>query len=70
MSGDDHDLREEIKRVRQENEELRRQVQAQTQQTVLMMQKISALQQALEGRLAAAAAVAASPPPMTTASLM
>jgi hypothetical protein len=46
--GDDSDLREEIKRVRQENEELRRQVQAQTQQTVIMMQKITALQQSLE----------------------
>jgi hypothetical protein len=54
------DLREEIKRVRQENEELRRQVQAQTQQTIVMMQKISQLQQALEARLpATAAAVAA-----------
>lgn len=37
------ELREEIKRVRQENEELRRQVEAQNQQTVLMMHKISQL---------------------------
>jgi hypothetical protein len=49
---EDSDLREEIKRVRQENEELRRQVQAQNQQTVVMMQKISQLQQALEHRMA------------------
>jgi hypothetical protein len=56
---DDSDLREEIKRVRHENEELRRQVQAQTQQTVVMMQKISALQQALESRITAPAATMA-----------
>ena len=37
------ELREEIKRVRQENEELRRQVEAQNQQTVIMMHKISQL---------------------------
>lgn len=63
---DDGDLREEIKRVRQENEELRRQVQAQTQQTVIMMQKITALQQALETRMPAAVPTA----PMTTATMI
>ncbi|KAL2266276.1 hypothetical protein VTJ83DRAFT_5628 [Remersonia thermophila] len=53
--ADDSDLREEIKRVRQENEELRRQVEAQTQRTADMMQKITALQQALEMRISPAA---------------
>lgn len=47
---EESDLREEIKRVLQENEELKRQVQAQNQKTAVMMQKISALQQALESR--------------------
>jgi len=41
------DLREEIKRVRAENAELRRQVDAQNQQTVAMMRQINQLQQAL-----------------------
>ncbi|KAL2017595.1 hypothetical protein VTK56DRAFT_1968 [Thermocarpiscus australiensis] len=59
--ADDADLREEIKRVRKENEELRRQVQAQTQQTVVMMQKISALQQALEERIAPPSSIATAP---------
>jgi hypothetical protein len=64
--GDDSDLREEIKRVRQENEELReelrRRMQEQTQQSAIMMEKIAALQQSLEGRgitQTAAAAVTA-----------
>jgi hypothetical protein len=48
---DDLDLREEIKRLRQENEELRRQVEAQNRQTVTMMQKIGQLQEALQSRL-------------------
>ncbi|KAK4122291.1 hypothetical protein N657DRAFT_576174 [Parathielavia appendiculata] len=70
-AGDDSDLREEIKRVRLENEELRRQVQAQTQQTVLMMQKITALQQSLEGRIPAAAMASAVPiAPMAAASMI
>ncbi|KAL2129607.1 hypothetical protein VTI74DRAFT_7541 [Chaetomium olivicolor] len=67
------DLREEIKRVRQENEELRRQVQAQNQQTVVMMQKITALQQALEARNAIATTLpvgAAPTAPMATASMI
>jgi len=42
------DLREEFKRVKQENDELRRQVQAQNQQTVLLLQKINTLQGALQ----------------------
>src|SRR4051812_18086366 len=39
-SSEGCDLREEVKRVRQENAELRRQVDAQNRQTVVMMQKI------------------------------
>ncbi|KXX73801.1 Cell wall transcription factor ACE2 [Madurella mycetomatis] len=62
---DESDLREEIKRVRLENEELRRQVQAQNQQTVVMMQKISALQQALESRMTPVPSV-----PMATAPMI
>jgi hypothetical protein len=46
--NDDGDLREEIKRVRQENDELRRQVEAQNRQTVAMMQQIAQLQEALQ----------------------
>ncbi len=49
--GDSGDLREEIKRVRQENQELREQIEAQTQQTVTMMQQIHQLQQALAPRI-------------------
>ncbi|KAK3299162.1 uncharacterized protein B0H64DRAFT_415546 [Chaetomium fimeti] len=64
--GADADMREEIKRVRQENEELRRQVQAQTQQTVIMMQKITALQQALETRMPSAVPTA----PMAAATMI
>jgi hypothetical protein len=45
---DEADLREEIKRVKQENEELRRQVEAQNRQTVAMMQQITQLQEALQ----------------------
>ncbi len=66
--ADDSDVREEIKRVRQENEELRRQVQAQTQQTVVMMQKISALQQALERQLSTTVTMPTAP--MATASMI
>lgn len=51
LPPEDGDVREELKRVRQENEELRQQVRAQNQQTVLMMQKISALE-ALQPRIA------------------
>ncbi|KAK4154601.1 hypothetical protein C8A00DRAFT_42671 [Chaetomidium leptoderma] len=65
--GDDSDMREEIKRVRQENEELRRQVQAQTQQTAIMMQKITGLQQALETRMSPVVVPTA---PMATASML
>ncbi|KAL2160615.1 hypothetical protein VTH06DRAFT_1303 [Thermothelomyces fergusii] len=65
-SESDGDLREEIKRVRQENEELRRQVEAQTQQTVIMMEKITALQQALETRMPTAVPTA----PMATATMI
>ncbi|KAK3946050.1 cell wall transcription factor ACE2 [Diplogelasinospora grovesii] len=43
------ELLQELKRVRQENEELRRQVEAQNMQTVAMMHKINALQAALQG---------------------
>jgi hypothetical protein len=64
--GDDSDLREEIKRVRQENDELRRQVQAQTQQTVIMMQKISDLQRTLESQMPTAVPTAA----MTTTTMI
>ncbi|KAK0728586.1 hypothetical protein B0T26DRAFT_640177 [Lasiosphaeria miniovina] len=53
------DLREEIKRVRLENEELRRQVDAQNRQTVSMMHKIAQLQEALQPRLAPQAPMAA-----------
>ncbi len=66
---DDSDVREEIKRVRQENEELRRQVQAQTQQTVVMMQKIAALQQALERQLSTTVTTIPTAP-MATASMI
>jgi hypothetical protein len=45
---DEVDLREEIKRVKKENEELRRQVEAQNRQTVAMMQQITQLQEALQ----------------------
>lgn len=61
------ELREEIKRVRQENEELRRQVGAQTQQTVIMMQKIAALQKALEAGIPGAITAVAPPSAMKTA---
>ncbi len=67
--ADDSDVREEIKRVRQENEELRRQVQAQTQQTVVMMQKIAALQQALERQLSTTVTTIPTAP-MATASMI
>jgi hypothetical protein len=60
--ADDTDLREEIKRVRQENEELRRQVQQQTRQTEIVMAKLAALQQVLEARIPTAAS-----PPSTMA---
>ncbi|KAK0719931.1 hypothetical protein B0H67DRAFT_484330 [Lasiosphaeris hirsuta] len=45
---DSSDSREELKRLRTENEELRRQVHAQNQQTVAMMQKIAHLTEALQ----------------------
>ncbi|KAK4142163.1 uncharacterized protein C8A04DRAFT_13456 [Dichotomopilus funicola] len=71
------ELREEIKRVRLENEELRRQVGAQTQQTVIMMQKIAALQKALEVRIpgtvttvAPPSAMKPAPIPMQTATMI
>lgn len=41
------ELREEIKRLRQENEELREQVQKNTQQTTLLVQKLQALTEAM-----------------------
>jgi hypothetical protein len=50
--GGGGDLREEIKRVRQENVELRRQVEAQNRQTVAMMQKIAELQETLTASIA------------------
>ncbi|KAJ9156349.1 Cell wall transcription factor ACE2 [Pleurostoma richardsiae] len=49
---DEPDQREEIKRLRRENEELRRQVENQTRQTVVMMNQIAQLQEALGPRLA------------------
>ena len=58
------ELREEIKRVRQENEELRRQVEAQNQQTVIMMHKISQLTAGDMTRMAAPTA------PMATAAMI
>lgn len=63
------ELREELKRVRQENEELRRQVNAQNQQTVLMMQRITELTGGDIARMAAAA-VAAPTAPMPTATMI
>ncbi len=51
-----HDLREEVKRVRQENQELRRQVELQKQQTLEMMQQITALQRAAVHQKASAQA--------------
>jgi hypothetical protein len=53
--GDDSDLRIEIKRVRQENQELREQVRQQTEQTMHMIKQISELQQALRPQHATAA---------------
>ncbi|KAK3903104.1 cell wall transcription factor ACE2 [Staphylotrichum tortipilum] len=50
---DDDSVLQEIKRVRDENEELRKQMGAQNEQTMLMMQKIVALQNALGTRLSA-----------------
>jgi hypothetical protein len=44
--GDSADLREEMKRLKQENEELRRQAEAQTVQSAEMMRQIMQLQQA------------------------
>lgn len=64
--GDDHataNLRDQLKRVQHENDELHAQVQALNQQTVMMMQKINALQQALEARNGMAAAVSVGPAP-------
>lgn len=55
-------LREEIKRMKQENEELRRQVEAQNRQTVILLQRIDQLQQAMQPRIAPQA-------PMATASM-
>ncbi|KAM7196502.1 hypothetical protein V8F20_006976 [Naviculisporaceae sp. PSN 640] len=63
------ELREELKRVRQENEELRRQVNAQNQQTVLMMQRITELTGGEIARMAAAA-VAAPTAQMPTATMI
>lgn len=54
--GDDGDLRDEIKRVRQENEELRRQVEAQNRQVISMVQQIAQLQESMRAPLAAAPA--------------
>ncbi|KAK1783461.1 hypothetical protein QBC45DRAFT_88608 [Copromyces sp. CBS 386.78] len=45
--GETSELREEIKRLRQENEELREQVQKNTQQTTLLVQKLQALTEAM-----------------------
>ncbi|KAK4192939.1 cell wall transcription factor ACE2 [Podospora australis] len=47
---DDMDIREEIKRVRSENEELRKQVHAQTQQTAMMIEQIAQLQAELSAQ--------------------
>jgi hypothetical protein len=44
--GDSADVREELKRLRQENEELRRQAEAQNVQVAEMMRQILQLQQA------------------------
>lgn len=46
--GGDGDAREELKRSRLENVELRRQVEALNHQTVAMMQRITQLQEALD----------------------
>ncbi|KAK3350693.1 hypothetical protein B0H65DRAFT_96251 [Neurospora tetraspora] len=48
--GETSELREEIKRLRQENEELREQVQKNTQQTTLLVQKLQALTEAMSPR--------------------
>lgn len=64
------ELREELKRVRQENEELRRQVNAQNQQTVMMMQRITELTGGDIARMAVAAAAAAPTAPMATATMI
>lgn len=48
--GETSELREEVKRLRQENEELREQVQKNTQQTTLLVQKLQALTEAMAPR--------------------
>ncbi|KAK4211654.1 cell wall transcription factor ACE2 [Rhypophila decipiens] len=63
------ELREELKRVRQENEELRRQVNAQNQQTVMMMQRITELTGGDIARMAVAA-VSAPAAQMTTTTMI
>ncbi len=45
--SDEMDLRDEIKRVRMENEELKCQVDAQNRQTIVMLEQITQLQRAL-----------------------
>jgi hypothetical protein len=49
--GESADLREEMKRLRAENEELRRQSEAQTAQTAEMMRQIQQLQNAMHPRI-------------------
>jgi len=69
---EDTDLREEFKKMRQENEELRRQVAAQNQQTLLMMQKIQSLTEALQAQQSQTriATVPMATPPMTAAPMI
>ncbi|KAK3326482.1 hypothetical protein B0H66DRAFT_161577 [Apodospora peruviana] len=55
------ELREELKRMRQENEELKKQVNAQNLQTVAMMQKIAQLTNQVAARMAVQAQTAALP---------
>lgn len=50
LGGETSELREEIKRLRQENEELREQVQKNTQQTTVLVQKLQALTEAMTPR--------------------
>ncbi|KAK3499050.1 uncharacterized protein B0T23DRAFT_306130 [Neurospora hispaniola] len=50
IGGETSELREEVKRLRQENEELREQVQKNTQQTTLLVQKLQALTEAMAPR--------------------
>jgi len=58
------DLREEVKRMRVENEELRKQVAAQNQQTVILLQRINDLEsRSMQPRIAPQA-------PMTTTTMI